>query len=71
MDRGIVKPEMYRWACERAGFEAGALAERFPRLDAWQRGEAQPTLKQLESFAPKKGAWRFERGSRAGVGRAA
>jgi Zn-dependent peptidase ImmA (M78 family) len=51
MDRVMVKPELYRWACERAGFEPGALAERFPRLDAWQRGEAQPTLKQLESFA--------------------
>ncbi|MFY9821493.1 MAG: ImmA/IrrE family metallo-endopeptidase [Thermoanaerobaculia bacterium] len=51
MDRVRVKPEMFRWACERAGFEPGALAERFPRLDAWQRGEAQPTLKQLESFA--------------------
>ena len=42
---------MFRWACERAGFEPGVLAERFPRLDAWERGEAQPTLKQLESFA--------------------
>jgi len=51
MDRVTVKPEMFRGACERAGFEPGALAERFPRLDAWQRGEAQPTLKQLESFA--------------------
>src|SRR4051794_816285 len=51
MDRVMVKPELFRWACERAGFEPGALAERFPRLDAWQRGGAQPTLKQLESFA--------------------
>ena len=42
---------MFRWAWERAGFEPGALAERFPRLEAWERGEAQPTLKQLESFA--------------------
>jgi Zn-dependent peptidase ImmA (M78 family)/transcriptional regulator with XRE-family HTH domain len=51
MDRIVVKPEMFRWAWERAGFEPGALAERFPRLEAWERGEAQPTLKQLESFA--------------------
>jgi Zn-dependent peptidase ImmA (M78 family) len=51
MDRVMVKPELFRWACERSGFEPAALAERFPRLDAWQRGEAQPTLKQLESFA--------------------
>lgn len=51
MVRVTVKPEMFRWARERAGFEPGVLAGRFPRLDAWERGEAQPTLKQLESFA--------------------
>jgi Zn-dependent peptidase ImmA (M78 family)/transcriptional regulator with XRE-family HTH domain len=51
MVRVTVKPEMLRWAQERAGFEPGALTDRFPRLDAWERGEAQPTLKQLESFA--------------------
>jgi Zn-dependent peptidase ImmA (M78 family) len=51
MVRVIVKPEIFRWARERAGFEPGALAERFPHLDAWERGELQPTLKQLESFA--------------------
>jgi len=51
MDRVMVKSEMFRWAYERAGFEPAALADRFPRLDAWQRGETQPTLKQLESFA--------------------
>src|SRR5215213_9033848 len=51
MVRVTVRPEMFRWARERAGFEEGALAGRFPRLDAWERGEAQPTLKQLEEFA--------------------
>src|SRR4051812_37960778 len=51
MDRVVVKPEMFRWAWERAGFEPGALADRFPRLEVWERGEAQPTLKQLESLA--------------------
>ena len=42
---------MLRWARERARLEVGALAARFPRLDAWERGDAQPTLKQLEDFA--------------------
>lgn len=51
MVRVTVRPEMFRWARERAGLEPGALAGRFPRLDAWERGEAQPTLKQLEEFA--------------------
>lgn len=31
--------------------EPEALAERFPRLDAWERGQLRPTLKQLEEFA--------------------
>jgi Zn-dependent peptidase ImmA (M78 family) len=46
-----VKPELLRWARERSGIEAETLAARFPRLEAWERGEARPTLKQLEDFA--------------------
>lgn len=42
---------MLRWACERAGFGIGALARRIPQLASWERGEKQPTLKQLEDFA--------------------
>ena len=42
---------MLRWACERAGFELGEVARRVPQLSAWERGERQPTLKQLENFA--------------------
>ncbi len=45
MARVAVRPEMFRWA--RAGLGPGALAGRFPSLDAWERGEVQPTLKQL------------------------
>ncbi len=46
-----VKPELLRWARERSRIEPDALAERFPRLAAWEEGEALPTLKQLEDFA--------------------
>jgi Zn-dependent peptidase ImmA (M78 family) len=46
-----VKPELIRWACNRMGCGADALIKRFPKLDAWQRGEGQPTFKQLEAFA--------------------
>ena len=46
-----VRPEMLQWARERAGFELGKLARRIPQLRAWERGEKQPTLKQLEGFA--------------------
>jgi transcriptional regulator with XRE-family HTH domain len=46
-----VRPELLRWARERAGFSLEALAHRIPQLPAWERGEARPTLKQVEKFA--------------------
>lgn len=51
MPRVVVHPLMFHWACERAGYGVEALVARFPKLEAWLGGEAQPTLKQLESFA--------------------
>ncbi len=51
MDRVPVKPEMLRWARERAGRSAASLRDRLPHVEAWERGEMNPTLKQLESFA--------------------
>ena len=42
---------MLRWACERAGLESDEVARRVPQLPAWESGERQPTLKQLENFA--------------------
>jgi hypothetical protein len=33
-----IKPELLTWARERAGLETDALAHRFPKLAAWQRG---------------------------------
>ncbi|MBI4880873.1 MAG: ImmA/IrrE family metallo-endopeptidase [Planctomycetes bacterium] len=51
MIRVEIQPQMLRWARERAGLSVAMLAKRFPKLDAWERGEARPTLNQLESFA--------------------
>jgi Zn-dependent peptidase ImmA (M78 family) len=51
MNRVAIKPELLRWACERAGFAIADLEYKFPRLAAWERNEAQPTLKQVETFA--------------------
>jgi|WetSurSiteA1Bulk_404760.scaffolds.fasta_scaffold02652_4 hypothetical protein len=51
MTRVDLKPELLRWACERAGYEVGDLAPRFPQLPAWERGDKRPTFKQLEAFA--------------------
>ena len=46
-----VKPELLRWARERAGIEPDALERRFPKYREWESGYRQPTLKQLESLA--------------------
>lgn len=51
MQRVAVKPELVRWAVDRARRSPAGLRKRFPRLDDWERGEARPTLKQLEAFA--------------------
>lgn len=55
MLRVDIRPEMLRWARERAGKSAPSLRSRFPRLEEWERGEVRPTLKQLEAFA--KAVW--------------
>ena len=46
-----VEPELLRWARERSGREASYLRKRFPKLEAWERGSALPTFRQLEEFA--------------------
>lgn len=51
MTRVAVQPDILRWACERAGYNARELIQRFPQLPAWERGVKRPTLKQLEDFA--------------------
>jgi Zn-dependent peptidase ImmA (M78 family) len=48
-----IKPELYHWACERAGVAIEDVAERIPQLPAWMQGDRQPTLKQIEGFAQK------------------
>ena len=51
MNRVGVESELLRWARERSGRRAEYLQKRFPRLEAWERGSALPTLRQLEGFA--------------------
>ncbi len=48
-----VNPELIRWAIERSGRSLEALARYFPRIGQWESGDAQPTLKQLETLAKK------------------
>jgi Zn-dependent peptidase ImmA (M78 family) len=51
MNRVAIKPELIRWASERSGIHRIDLEHKFPRLAAWEKGTAQPTLKQVEAFA--------------------
>lgn len=53
MIRVDVKPELLRWACERAGRSIDSLAQRqsLRNLPAWVSGEERPTFKQLEKLA--------------------
>lgn len=46
-----VAPAVVRWAVARSGKDPAALHKRFAKLHAWERGEAAPTLRQLEEFA--------------------
>ncbi len=46
-----VRPEMLRWARERAGLRIDDLRRAFPKLEAWEQGRSHPTLRQLEAFA--------------------
>jgi Zn-dependent peptidase ImmA (M78 family) len=51
MNRVAIKPELLRWACERAGFDRADLEHKFPHLAEWEAEATQPTLKQVEAFA--------------------
>jgi Zn-dependent peptidase ImmA (M78 family) len=51
MSRAPVKPELLRWARERVGRDVDDFKGKLKRLAEWERGEAQPTFKQLEDFA--------------------
>src|SRR5436853_151551 len=51
MMRVEIDPDLLTWARERAGYDLDALAYRFPKLAAWEQGNSQPTLKQVEDFA--------------------
>lgn len=46
-----VAPGVLSWARERARLDPVALEKKFPALLKWERGEAAPTLAQLQQFA--------------------
>ncbi len=46
-----VRAALLAWAGRRSRIAPDELASRFPDLRAWEAGEKEPTLKQLEKFA--------------------
>jgi Zn-dependent peptidase ImmA (M78 family) len=55
MTRVAVSSEVLTWAIERSGRTIEDLEQRFSRLTQWQKGQVQPTLRQLEAFAQGTG----------------
>ncbi|KKZ13694.1 MAG: DNA-binding protein [Candidatus Synechococcus spongiarum 142] len=51
MHRIAASPEVLRWARERAGLKLADLQRSFPKLEEWEAGTRQPTMRQLEQFA--------------------
>jgi Zn-dependent peptidase ImmA (M78 family) len=49
--RAAISPALLGWASERSRLPRATLARRFPKLAEWERGEAHPTLKQVEALA--------------------
>ncbi|MCY4149753.1 MAG: ImmA/IrrE family metallo-endopeptidase [Gammaproteobacteria bacterium] len=53
MYRPSIKPELLRWARERAGLQIEDLAGKFKKPPEWESGKVRPTFKQAEDFARK------------------
>ncbi|MBN2701481.1 MAG: ImmA/IrrE family metallo-endopeptidase [Methylothermaceae bacterium] len=51
MTRVAVRPEILKWARERARLGIDDLAKKFPEIVDWESGDRLPTYKQLEDFA--------------------
>jgi hypothetical protein len=43
-----IKPELLKWARERAGLESDAFVRRFPKLAALEQSTVTPTPKRVE-----------------------
>ena len=51
MSRVPISKDVLIWAIHRCGLEIDELVQKFPKIHQWASGEAQPTLRQLESLA--------------------
>jgi len=46
-----VNPQLLAWAREESGFPLERVSRKFKRFEAWERGEVQPTVRQVEALA--------------------
>ena len=57
MTKALITPELIRWARERYSLTTEAAAQKIDvkadTLNAWERGEALPTLHQAQNLARK------------------
>ncbi|OGV50376.1 MAG: hypothetical protein A2X49_12015 [Lentisphaerae bacterium GWF2_52_8] len=55
MNTIAIKPELLKWARERAGLLPSDISKdkRFTKYELWESGKKMPTFKQLEGFAHK------------------
>lgn len=51
VERIEIKKEIYHWALEESQKEYEEIINRFPKIDAWIKGDNNPTFKQLQDFA--------------------
>lgn len=49
--RVTVRPQLFRWACDRSGRGEDYFVQRFPHFPSWLSEEVQPTYRQLQDFA--------------------
>ena len=48
-----IRPEILKWAFQRAGYNEEKAVEAFPKLQGWLSGTQKPTISQLQNFASK------------------
>ena len=50
-----INPELLSWARQESGFELFRVAKRLnvtpEKIEAWETGERQPTMRQVENLA--------------------
>lgn len=46
-----VNPQLLAWARKESGFPLERVSRKFKRFEAWEQGEVQPTVRQVEALA--------------------